>query len=286
MECQLRELEMEEAGEGGRHDRLEDEVVAYESVRSKAPRRRWRTSTSYPPRWSMRRRARPRAASSHGRCAQGAGGAAPRGRRRRRAAVPLLGGGGGAGVADGEGLGAARAHQARAQAEGGRRVQVPLDAALAKSVLQVDAAATQERQALKRQILAAAADHESAGPTYIQQIRQKEFEAGTPGGTKQLVSRCARARPLANTPPAPPRGPRGRVAVEWPASERCLGDELRAVGSSADGLSAYPNVTGLDGLPDLDERASRPPKAAHRRPPATRTSTSLRRRARDELETG
>ena len=65
-------------------------------------------------------------------------------------------------------------------------VQVPLDAALAKSVLQVDAAATQERQALKRQILAAVGgDHESAGQGYIQQIRQKELDAGTPGGSKR-----------------------------------------------------------------------------------------------------
>ena len=62
---------------------------------------------------------------------------------------------------------------------------MPLDAALAKSVLQLDAAATQERQALKRQILAAAADHESAGQGYIQQIRQKDLDAGTPGGSKR-----------------------------------------------------------------------------------------------------
>ena len=97
-----------------------------------------------------------------------------------------LGGGGGAGVADGEAL-ALRVLTKRGpkQKVEAAAVQVPLDAALAKSVLQVDAAATQERQALKRQILAAAADHESAGPTYIQQIRQKELEAGTPGGTKQ-----------------------------------------------------------------------------------------------------
>ena len=97
-----------------------------------------------------------------------------------------LGGGGGAGVADGEAL-ALRVLTKRGpkQKVEAAAVHVPLDAALAKSVLQVDAAATQERQALKRQILAAAADHESAGPTYIQQIRQKELEAGTPGGTKQ-----------------------------------------------------------------------------------------------------
>ena len=64
-------------------------------------------------------------------------------------------------------------------------VLVPRNAPLARSVIQVDAAAAQERQALKRQILAAAADHESSASGYIQQIRQKELDSGTPGGSKR-----------------------------------------------------------------------------------------------------
>ena len=190
VERQLRELEMEEAGDGIRHDRLEDDVVAYESVRRAATKEevedfdKLLSATLVDAKKATAARGlKPMADAPKvpvGLLRAGGGGGGGGG------AGAGGGGGGGAGVADGEAL-ALRVLTKRGpkQKVEAAAVQVPLDAALAKSVLQVDAAATQERQALKRQILAAAADHESAGPTYIQQIRQKELDAGTPGGTKQ-----------------------------------------------------------------------------------------------------
>jgi len=51
-------------------------------------------------------------------------------------------------------------------------VQVPVEDTLARTVLKMESLATQERQRLKRQILAAAADHETATGGHIAQIRQ------------------------------------------------------------------------------------------------------------------
>jgi len=51
-------------------------------------------------------------------------------------------------------------------------VEVPVEDTLARTVLKMESEATEERRRLKQQILAAAADHEAAGPQYIAQIRQ------------------------------------------------------------------------------------------------------------------
>ena len=57
-------------------------------------------------------------------------------------------------------------------------VHVPLDDRLAQSVIKMDEKAVEERQRLKQQILAAAADQEAAPRQYIQQIRQDALEEG------------------------------------------------------------------------------------------------------------
>ena len=55
---------------------------------------------------------------------------------------------------------------------------MPRDNALARTVIQMDEAAHEERQRLKRQILAAAEDHEAAPRSYIANIRQNSLEGG------------------------------------------------------------------------------------------------------------
>ena len=101
------------------------------------------------------------------------------------------GGGGSAGAGDAAGdalslrvltkRGTNKAGQAKVDAA---EVLVPRNEALAKSVIKIDAQVAQEKQLLKRQILAAAADHESQGQGYITQIKQKDLDTGMAGGPR------------------------------------------------------------------------------------------------------
>lgn len=66
--------------------------------------------------------------------------------------------------------------------EASASVLVPTESALARTVIQRDEEASEERQRLKQQILAAAADHEAAPRGYIAQVSQRPLDARDRGG--------------------------------------------------------------------------------------------------------